>query len=179
LDNLAYLYKDAQQRAITDGLTGLATHLFFQEQLAQRFNEARRHAGPLSVLLVDVDHFKKFNDTYGHQVGDEVLRQVAQTVKKAARTCDTVARYGGEELALVLPQTDLPGATILAERIREAIQAIEISDPMDRRLPPITASLGVAQLEAADETPADIIERADQALYAAKHGGRNQVVRAS
>jgi diguanylate cyclase (GGDEF)-like protein len=179
LDNLTSLYRDAQARAITDGLTGLTTHIFFQEQLASRFNEARRHHSELSVMLVDIDHFKGFNDTFGHQVGDEVLRQVSQVVKSAARNCDTVARYGGEELALVLPQTDLVGASVLAERIRESIEAIEILDKKGCRLPTITASIGVADLELADDGPESLIARADKALYAAKHNGRNQVVRAS
>jgi diguanylate cyclase (GGDEF)-like protein len=175
LDNLTHLYKDAQMRAITDGLTGLTTHVFFQEQLGQRFYEARRHASELSVMLVDIDHFKRFNDTFGHPVGDEVLRRVSACVKTEARTCDTVARYGGEELVLVLPQTDLQGATVLAERVRQAIMAIEISDNKGRRLPQITASLGVAQLTDNDQAPIDLIERADKALYAAKNRGRNQV----
>ncbi|HEY9722729.1 MAG TPA: GGDEF domain-containing protein [Oscillatoriaceae cyanobacterium] len=179
LDNLATLYRDAQQRAITDGLTGLTTHLFFQEQLSQRFHESRRHGGTLSVMLVDVDHFKRINDTFGHPMGDEVLRQVAQAVKNEARTGDTVARYGGEELALVLPLTDLHGALIMAERIRASIEAIEIYDAQTRRLPPVTASLGIAQLQLGDADPTALIERADRALYAAKHGGRNQVVKAS
>jgi diguanylate cyclase (GGDEF)-like protein len=179
LDNLTHLYRDAQQRAITDGLTGLATRLFYEEQLLQRFHEARRHMTDLTIVLVDVDHFKKFNDTFGHQVGDEVLRRVSRVVKKAARNCDTVAHYGGEELALVLPQTDLEGAVVLAERIREAIEAIEISDSVGRKLPTITASIGVAQLGPKDQTPAEVVERADQALYEAKHGGRNRVMQAS
>jgi diguanylate cyclase (GGDEF)-like protein len=179
LDNLTHLYRDAQARAITDGLTGLTTHVFFKEQLALRFNEARRHNSGLAMMLVDIDHFKGFNDTFGHQVGDEVLRQVSNVVKSAARSCDTVARYGGEELALVLPQTDLEGASILAERIRVAIESIEITDKQGRRLPTITASIGVADLELADSDPDGLIARADKALYAAKHNGRNQVVQAS
>lgn len=179
MDNLTHLYRDAQARAITDGLTGLTTHVFFKEQLALRFNEARRHNSGLSVMLVDIDHFKSFNDRFGHQVGDEVLRQVSNVVKAAARSCDTVARYGGEELALVLPQTDLVGAGVLAERIRQAIEAIEIEDKNGARLPVITASIGVADLELADADPEELVARADKALYAAKHNGRNQVVRAS
>jgi diguanylate cyclase (GGDEF)-like protein len=177
LDNLTHLYKLAQKRAITDGLTGLNTHVFFKEQLAKRFSEARRHQEALSVMLVDIDHFKKVNDTYGHPVGDEVLRRVAGAIKQISRTDDTVARYGGEELALVLPQTDLEGAHVLAERIREAVAALE-GGP-GQRMPHVTVSVGVAQMEAADESHATLIERADKALYAAKRQGRNQVCIAS
>lgn len=179
LDNLQARYKDAQQRAITDGLTGLTTHAFFKEQLAQRFHEAKRHNAPLGVLLVDIDHFKKINDTFGHPMGDEVLRQVSKAVKDLARACDTVARYGGEELALVLPRTDMAGAAVLAERIREAIAALAPLDSRGRPLPPITASIGVSALEASDEDGEVLIERADAALYLAKREGRNQVRRAS
>jgi diguanylate cyclase (GGDEF)-like protein len=177
LDNLTHLYKLAQKRAITDGLTGLNTHVFFKEQLAKRFSEARRHQEALSVMLVDIDHFKRVNDTYGHPVGDEVLRRVAGAIKQMSRTDDTVARYGGEELALVLPQTDLEGAHVLAERIREAVAALE-GGP-GQRMPTVTVSVGVAQTEASDESHAAVIERADKALYAAKRQGRNQVCLAS
>ena len=179
LDNLTQRYKDAEQRAITDGLTGLATHLFFKEQLGQRFAEARRHASPLSVLLLDIDHFKKINDAFGHPTGDEVLRQVSKVVKQVARACDTVARYGGEELALVLPSTDLAGAAALGERLREAIADLHINDGRGRRIPTVTASLGVAELEVPDTGLEDLIARADAALYLAKREGRNQVRQAS
>lgn len=178
LDNLTHLYKAAQKRAITDGLTGLNTHVFFKEQLAKRFSEARRHREPLGVMLVDVDHFKRINDSYGHPMGDEVLRRVAGVVKHISRTDDTVARYGGEELSLVLPQTDMQGASVLAERIREAVEALELQDAQGRSLPTITVSVGLAILEARDQDHAQMIERADKALYVAKRQGRNQVCKA-
>ncbi|MEB3284876.1 MAG: GGDEF domain-containing protein [Candidatus Sericytochromatia bacterium] len=179
IDTLAQRYKDAQQRAVTDGLTGLATHVYFKEQLWQRFHEARRHSTPLSLLILDIDHFKRINDNFGHPVGDEVLRQVSKVVKEAARGYDTVARYGGEELAIALPRTDLAGATVLAERIREAVSAISPLDGRGRPVPTITASLGVAELTLKDGTPDDLIARADAALYLAKHEGRNQVRQAA
>jgi diguanylate cyclase (GGDEF)-like protein len=179
IDTLAQRCKDAQQRAVTDGLTGLATHVYFKEQLWQRFHESRRHSTPLSILLLDIDHFKRINDTFGHPVGDEVLRQVSKVVKEAARGYDTVARYGGEELAIALPRTDLVGATILAERIREAITGISPLDGRGRPIPTITASLGVAELNVKDGNPDDLIARADAALYLAKHEGRNQVRQAA
>jgi diguanylate cyclase (GGDEF)-like protein len=179
LDNLTHLYKAAQKRAITDGLTGLNTHVFFKEQLAKRFSEGRRHGEPLSVMLVDIDHFKRINDSYGHPMGDEVLRKVSAAIKQISRTDDTVARYGGEELSLVLPLTDIAGATRLGERIREAIEMLELADSKGRHLPRITVSVGVSTLEVADTEAAVLIERADQALYAAKRQGRNQVCMAS
>ncbi|MDB5102269.1 MAG: diguanylate cyclase, partial [Cyanobacteria bacterium RYN_339] len=177
MDNLTHLYKLAQKRAITDGLTGLNTHVYFKEQLAKRFSEARRHQEALSMALVDIDHFKKVNDTYGHPVGDEVLRRVAAAIKAMSRTDDTVARYGGEELSLVLPQTDLEGAHVLAERIREAVAALQAGP--GQRMPSVTVSVGVAQMEPGDESHAGLIERADRALYAAKRQGRNKVCIAS
>jgi diguanylate cyclase (GGDEF)-like protein len=179
LDNLTHLYKAAQKRAITDGLTGLNTHVFFKEQLSKRFSEGRRHGEPLSVMLVDIDHFKRINDSYGHPMGDEVLRKVSAAIKQISRTDDTVARYGGEELSLVLPLTDIVGAKRLGERIREAIELLDLSDSKGRQLPRITVSVGVSALEAADTEAAVLIERADQALYAAKRSGRNQVCMAS
>ncbi len=178
MDNLTHLYRSAQKAAITDGLTTLNTQAFFKEQMAKRFSEAKRYGVPLTVMMLDIDHFKKFNDTYGHPVGDEVLAKVAQVVKQEARVADTVARYGGEEFALVLPQTDLPGARILAERIRKRIELIEIVDNKGRKLPSVSASIGLAALERGDEAPATLIERADQALYSAKRQGRNQVIEA-
>jgi diguanylate cyclase (GGDEF)-like protein len=175
LDTLAQRYKDAQQRAVTDGLTGLGTHIYFKEQLWQRFHEARRHSAPLSVMLIDVDHFKRINDTHGHPVGDEVLRLVSRTVKDAARGGDVVARYGGEELVVAMPRTDLAGATILAERLREAVEALEPLDGRGRPIPTVTVSVGVAELTPKDAAPEDLIARTDEALYAAKHDGRNRV----
>ncbi|MEB3327761.1 MAG: GGDEF domain-containing protein [Candidatus Sericytochromatia bacterium] len=179
LDTLAQRYKDAQQRAVTDGLTGLGTHVFFKEQLWQRFHEARRHHAPLSVMLIDVDHFKRINDTHGHPVGDEVLRLVSRTVKDAARGGDVVARYGGEELVVAMPRTELAGATILAERIREAVEALEPLDGRGRPIPTVTVSVGVAELAASDASPEDLVARTDAALYTAKHEGRNQVRQAA
>ncbi|MEB3220886.1 MAG: sensor domain-containing diguanylate cyclase [Candidatus Sericytochromatia bacterium] len=175
MDTLAQRYKDAQQRAVTDGLTGLGTHVYFKEQLWQRFHEARRHNAPLSVMLIDVDHFKRINDTFGHPVGDEVLRLVSRTVKDAARGGDVVARYGGEELVVAMPRTDLAGATILAERVREAVEALEPLDGRGRPISTVTVSVGVAELVAKDATPEDLVARTDAALYVAKHEGRNLV----
>ncbi|HEY9857711.1 MAG TPA: sensor domain-containing diguanylate cyclase [Stenomitos sp.] len=176
LEAVSRLYVDAQKKAVTDGLTGLTTHMHFQEQLAKRFYESRRYDQPISLLFIDIDHFKRINDTYGHLTGDEVLRTVAQTVQETARSCDTVARYGGEELAMLLPQTDLEGAYILAERLCEAVKALQVQEASGPRMVSVTVSIGVAQLQADDMTPASLLDRADRAVYEAKHRGRNQVM---
>jgi diguanylate cyclase (GGDEF)-like protein len=176
LEAVSRLYHDAQMKAVTDGLTGLITHAHFKEQLASRFFEARRFDHALSLMFIDIDHFKKINDTYGHQTGDEVLRQVCRVIQDRVRACDVAARYGGEEIAVLLPQTDLAGAMILAERMREAISELSVTDLRGQALVTVTASLGVSELLSDDQVPADLIERADQAVYRAKHRGRNQVI---
>ena len=176
LEAVSRLYVDAQKRAVTDGLTGLTTHLHFQEQLGKRFYESRRFGQPLSLVLLDVDHFKRINDTFGHLMGDEVLREISRTVQEQARACDTVARYGGEEFAMILPQTDLDGACILAERLREAVEALTFREGSADRTFEVTVSVGVAQLVAADQNGEDLVDRADKALYQAKRRGRNRVM---
>jgi len=156
--------------ATTDGLTGLKNHRAFQERLLAECETAERHQTPLSLLLLDVDHFKQFNDTYGHPAGDAVLKQVARLLEHTMRDCDFVARYGGEEFVVVLPQTDQAGALRTAERCRVAVENAD----WDCRA--VTASFGVATLSL-DCTGSDaLIAAADQALYAAKFNGRNQVM---
>jgi diguanylate cyclase len=127
-------------------------------------------------MLLDIDHFKRFNDTWGHQTGDQVLRLVAMTLKSNIKGKDMAARYGGEEFAAILPETDLEGAIIAADNIRKAIQAKELlKRSTNEKLGRITASLGVAMYRPGD-TPGSLIERADRCLYAAKHAGRNRVL---
>jgi diguanylate cyclase len=130
----------------------------------------------MSLVLVDVDHFKRINDTYGHAVGDRVLVAVGEALTKAARTCDLPARYGGEEFVVLCPDTDAPGAMILADRIRKALGAIEVQDVDGRPLKGVTATLGVAGLAAADKDASTILARADAALYHGKASGRDQAV---
>ena len=155
--------------ALTDGLTGIANHRAFQEFLQQHFNEACRYHQPLTLALIDVDYFKQFNDTFGHQAGDEVLKRVARILRENVRQADFVARYGGEEFAIVFPFTEMASAGQVAERLRQAIEQAE----WEHR--PITASFGVASLQPDMKAPQELIEAADNALYKAKAAGRNRV----
>ena len=155
--------------AITDGLTGLANHRHFQDRLAEEFRRTRRYDLPLSLILLDVDYFKKYNDAFGHPAGDVVLKRVADLLKCAARETDIVARYGGEEFTVILPETDSIGASVLAERIRESI-AEAVWDKRE-----ITVSVGVVSVRLTSENGAELVEQADQALYTSKSNGRNRV----
>jgi two-component system cell cycle response regulator len=168
-NQLKALNQKLQSLAVTDGLTGLHNHRAFQDYLEEQFQTAMRNKQPLALILMDVDHFKQYNDTYGHQAGDEVLRQVAQILQTNVREGDFVARYGGEEFVVVLPRTDLESAVAVAERLRRAIESAEWS------LRPVTGSFGVASIRPDMETRQELIEAADQALYQAKKNGRNRV----
>lgn len=171
------LYEEAQHQAITDGLTGLSTHAYFQQRLTDDFHEAADHQQELSLLLFDLDHFKSINDQHGHQAGDVVLKEAAALLKANMRTTDLAARYGGEEFAIILPQTSPDEAWEIAERLRTDLAALEIPINAERKLV-VTASIGLAHRLPADSTPKELIKRVDTALYAAKNGGRNRVVRA-
>ncbi len=170
----ARMYEVVEEQATTDGLTGLVNHRTFQERFSSMLGRAERRSFAVSMLLTDIDHFKKVNDTYGHPTGDEVLRRVAVILKASARKIDIVARYGGEEFAIVLEGTDRAGAFQLAERIRQEVAQQSFSSPQGPFK--ATLSIGVAGYpdDARDKT--EIIARADQSLYAAKHGGRNRTV---
>ncbi len=155
--------------ATTDGLTGVKNRRAFDQRLEEEFQRARRYSTPLSLLLLDVDKFKQYNDSFGHPAGDEVLKQVATVLQAGIRATDSVARYGGEEFALVLPNTDAPGAIILAERVRVAIATV----PWAHRV--VTASLGACSFRGDMKTRAELTAGADAALYASKEAGRNRV----
>ncbi|HSD89964.1 MAG TPA: sensor domain-containing diguanylate cyclase, partial [Kofleriaceae bacterium] len=169
----AHLY----ELAMVDGLTGLFVRRYFDARIEEEIERSRRYGTPFSVIMLDVDDFKKLNDTYGHLVGDRVLRAIANVVKDQMRGVDTAARYGGEELAVILPRTEMVGAYNLAERIREAIAELRITTDDDPpRALSVTASLGIAAYpESKAETGEDLVRRADRALYRAKKTGKNRV----
>lgn len=168
-DELAEANAKLEALATSDGLTGLKNHRAFQEYLEQQFRIAHRSGAPLSVLLLDVDHFKQLNDTHGHPAGDEVLMGIGEILTQTARRSDFVARYGGEEFVIVLPDTDALGAMEAGERFRHGIASRKFSTG------PVTASIGAASILPDDPDRARLIARADEALYASKRNGRNQV----
>ncbi len=161
----------------TDGLTGIANRRHFDRRLAEEWSRLARHGVPLALMLVDVDHFKLYNDRHGHQAGDRCLGDIARLlVACARRPADLVARYGGEEFTLLLPHTDLAGARVQAERCRAAIEREAIPHGRSPVAPHITLSIGVAAVSAgAPREEATLLRAADQALYRAKQGGRNRV----
>ncbi len=178
-----YTLTDASQEAllrqlfeasVTDALTGAFNRDHFDTQLAAELSYARRHKTELSLVMFDVDFFKKVNDTYGHPAGDQVLVRIARTVASMVRTEDVFARYGGEEFALILRGVNVTGAAALAERLRGAVQALTI--PSDRGPIRVTISAGCAAVSGGAEISAEeLVGAADKRLYAAKHGGRNRV----
>ncbi|TWT42835.1 GGDEF domain-containing protein [Botrimarina hoheduenensis] len=159
-----------ESEARTDSLTNLANRRAFDDELTRRFSEWRRKGTSFSLLIMDVDHFKKFNDTHGHQAGDEVLRKVGAALRECCRDMDIPCRYGGEEFAVVMPSTTAADGTVLAERVRNYVEAMQV--PFEGKMLRVTMSLGLAQANAADD-PTGLIRRADAALYAAKAAGRN------
>jgi diguanylate cyclase (GGDEF)-like protein len=170
----AIMYRRMEEMATTDGLTGLRNHRTFQERFTESLARAGRTGRPCALILTDVDHFKRINDTYGHPVGDQVLKRVAQVLVACARKIDLVARYGGEEFALVLEETDADGARQLAERIR--LEVAKQSFSAAATVFHVTLSLGIAVCPPHGIDKAGLIERADQALYGAKQTGRNRSV---
>ena len=171
----ALIHKRTEKLAFTDPLTELYNHRFFQETLSQEFTRAQRYKKPLSLMIIDIDFFKKFNDTSGHLVGDKVLKHVSRIFKSSIREqIDTVARYGGEEFGVILPETSLEGAAVFAERIRSKVEESFIPEG-DKKLK-VTLSIGVSCVSVTKcNKTSDLIEAADQALYKAKAEGRNQV----
>jgi diguanylate cyclase (GGDEF)-like protein len=163
-----------ETEARVDALTGTHNRRWLDDSLTRYVQRHRRDATPLSVLLVDVDHFKRINDGLGHAAGDRVLRHVAQTLERCLRPGDRVARYGGEEFVVILPHTALEGARIAAERLRVEITRAPMEEPLGDPGLPLHVSIGAATLAGAEEAPA-LLERADARLYAAKRNGRNRV----
>ena len=169
--------QDLLRLSSSDGLTGIPNRRYFDETLDREWRRSRRLGNELALIMCDVDHFKSFNDRYGHQAGDECLRQVAKALSgQADRGCDTPARYGGEEFSLILPDTDIDGAQIVAERARAAVA--ELGIPHSESIyGEVTVSLGVACMTPDEDNRSEmLIMAADRALYQAKKDGRNRVV---
>jgi diguanylate cyclase (GGDEF)-like protein len=169
-----------QRQAVTDELTGLFNHRRFQEVIAAEVERARRYGQEMGLIMLDIDNFKQVNDTYGHLQGDLVLREVARVLRQSSREIDEPARYGGEEMAVALPQTDLEGAYQFAERVRHAVEDLALPLPSGNGTLQVTASFGVASLASAEHADKDaLVAAADSALYEAKRTGKNRTVRAN
>ena len=171
----ALLHKKTETLSVTDGLTLLNNHRQMQIILKSEFIRSKRYSAPLSLVMMDVDHFKKINDAYGHQSGDGILVALAAAITRVCRSNDSAARYGGEEFVLILPETPMAGANQIAERIRKEFSRHEFLENGERFK--VTISCGVAELDKEHmDSPADLIQVADKALYQAKQGGRNRTV---
>jgi len=170
IEQQSHLLESQMADALTDALTKIANRRAFDHELQRRYAEWRRKQTPLAMLMMDVDHFKWFNDQHGHLAGDEVLKRVAQVLAENMREMDLVARYGGEEFAAILPDTDLESGKVAAERVRAAIERDTLE--FDGEVLRVTASVGLAQATVGDDAEG-IIRRADEALYASKEAGRN------
>ncbi len=169
----ARFYRRVQELSITDSLTQLLNRRYFLERLDEEINRAREFNLEFSFLMVDIDHFKDYNDRFGHLAGDIVLRQTSRIIKKSTRQIDLVGRYGGEEFSILLPETSKQGAYLAAERIRKSLEAKKIK-AYDESLN-VTISIGLCSFPKDAKTEDEIIDKADLALYQAKNKGRNQV----
>lgn len=171
------LYQEVERLAMTDSLTEVSTRRYFMERFGEELNRAKNRKSQLTFLMIDVDHFKKFNDQYGHMVGDQILRRMGEIIKENIREIDIAGRYGGEEFCVVLPDTDEKGGTYVAERIRAATEKTQIRS-YDAKVN-ITISIGLASFPKSGHAPQELIQKADKALYKAKEAGRNRVLTAS
>jgi diguanylate cyclase (GGDEF)-like protein len=163
---------DAEKLARTDSLTGVLNRRAILEVLDTEVERARRYGSALACLMLDLDHFKTFNDEYGHQFGDKVLHQIAGVISEACRTNDYLGRYGGEEFLIILPETRIDGATTFAERVRSAVAETTLDRDKER----ITVSIGVADWRDGDGSASRLISQADRALLEAKAAGRNRII---
>jgi diguanylate cyclase (GGDEF)-like protein len=166
----AELHQEKERQAVTDALTGIANRRSFGDTLAREFERAKRYEQPLSLVVIDLDFLKVINDSFGHQVGDEAIRQIGRILKQSSRSIDLAARYGGEEFCLLLPNTEVNMAEQFAERLRRLINDVHIAGPGH-----ISASMGVASFPAHALDPDTLFRKADEALYEAKQAGRNLV----
>ncbi len=171
---IAELYEETEKMSITDGLTGLYNHREFYRLLEKEVERSRRYGTDISVLMIDVDNFKIYNDTYGHMAGDMALRKIADAIKSSVRKLDIVARYGGEEFAVILPETNQAGAVSLAERIKNSVSSINFS-PEEDEFVRLTVSIGVCSMKNGELSPDKFISRADDAAYLAKKTGKNKI----
>jgi diguanylate cyclase (GGDEF)-like protein len=167
--------EDLKRISITDALTDLFNRRFFQERLSEEIERAKRHGHSVSLIMLDIDDFKNYNDTYGHLVGDEALKIVASLIRGSVRTIDLVSRYGGEEFAVILPITEVAATWSVAERIRSSIAGHFFPDQNFQIAVKVTVSLGIASYPAEAESVQELIGNADKALYLAKVGGKNKV----
>lgn len=167
------------EMAITDGLTGLHNRRYFERHLATLVEQATSRTRPLALLVIDIDHFKAINDTYGHAAGDAVLREFSERLRRAVRGIDLTSRYGGEEFAVAMPETDTAKAVSVGERIRERISAEPFAIGASMAHIGVTVSIGISTVRGPTDTPGDLLARGDEALYRAKHAGRNRVVSAA
>ena len=169
--------KRLEKLSNTDSLTEIANHRHFQHTLNMEWRRAQRHKAPLSLLMIDIDHFKQLNDYYGHAVGDEALKKIAVALCGVTRRPgDLVARYGGEEFAVILPEVDLDGATHVGNSLRAAVEALALPNERSPKGGHVTISVGIAAVHPSYNTSQDLLAAADRALYRAKHEGRNRVI---
>ncbi len=173
-NNIEAAYHDEIYRMTTvDGLTQVFNRRYFEDAIEREISRSRRYLRPLSLVLLDIDFFKKINDSYGHLAGDAVLKEVARVVRSRTRREDVLARYGGEEFALLLPEIDQKGAAQLAEKVRKLVEKHQFT--FDGEHIPVTISAGVATVQKKGEEPTELVRRADEKLYEAKTAGRNRV----
>src|SRR6476620_896081 len=175
-DHLRDNVQNSIEMAITDALTGLHTRRYMESHLGTLAEQASSRGKPLALMMLDIDVFKASNDTYGHDAGDDVLREFAVRIRKSIRGIDLACRYGGEEFVIVMPETDLHVAGMVAERLRRSIAGEPFSVNKGTKRIEVTISIGLSTLERKGESVADVLKRADTALYRAKHDGRNRVV---
>jgi len=165
------LHAKVLELSLTDGLTGVHNRRYFEIMLQKETERSQRYNRNLTVIMIDIDHFKNYNDSFGHPAGDEALRELAQNITQGGRRgLDVISRYGGEEFALILPETDLNGARVVGENMRRNIAESR------KFLQPMTVSLGIASMQGEQKSPRTLVDRADRALYQAKCQGRNRVV---
>src|SRR5436189_269359 len=178
-DRLGENYRRSLSLALTDDLTGLYNRRYVFAHLSELIARLAEGGSNTAVMIFDIDHFKRVNDRYGHPAGDDVLRELAVRAQRNVRSVDLVGRLGGEEFVVVMPETNLSGAAVVADRLRLAVCEQPFNLPANGELVPVTISIGVAITATGEDTLEGLLKRADEALYAAKNGGRNRVVTAS